>query len=118
MEQPGSTESAGVLPVAQLACCVLATGLGFVLIGDELSHSASPWPGVGLGLVGLAATVIVWRSPAGRGSRPTYLGGVLVPVVLLVVVGLNIFTVFALLVLVATVVDVVRDRLAARERRR
>ncbi len=118
MEEPGNTGSPGVLPVAQLACCVLAVGLGLVLVGDALSHSVTPWPGVGLALVGLAASVIVWRSPAGHGARPTYLGGVLVPVVLLVVMGLNILTVFALLVLVATVVDVVRDRLAERERRR
>ena len=62
------------------------------------------------------ATVLVWRSPAGRNPVATYVGGILVPAVMLAVSGLGLFGVYALVVLVATLVDVVRERVVAARR--
>jgi len=104
---------AGVLPVAQLASCVLATALGFFYVVDALGDAPAFWPGLGLGALGVVATVLVWRSPAGRNPVATYVGGILVPAAMLAVSGLGIFGVYALVVLVVTLVDVVRERVVA-----
>ena len=56
------TRVAGVLPVAQLATCVLATALGFVYLVDALGDAPPSWLGLALGALGVVATVLVWRS--------------------------------------------------------
>jgi len=110
------TRAAGALPVAQLATCVLATALGFVYLVDALGDAPASWPALGLGAFGIVATVLVWRSPAGRNPVATYVGGILVPAVMLAISGLGLFGVYALVVLVATLVDVVRERVVAARR--
>jgi uncharacterized membrane protein len=108
-----------VLPVVQLGACALAavTGLAFA-VSEIFGDDQLSWAYAVLGLVGLAAAVLLWRSPAGRNPVATYVGGVLVPVLLIVVTGFGLFGVYGLVVLVATVFDVVRHHLAAREGRR
>ena len=114
MDESGTR--AGVLPVAQLATCVLATALGFFYVVDALGDAPPFLPGLGLGAFGIVATVLVWRSPAGRNPVATYVGGILVPAVMLAVSGLGLFGVYALVVLTATLVDVVRERVVAARR--
>ena len=115
MDESG-TRVAGVLPVAQLATCVLATALGFFYLVDALGDAPPSWPGLGLGALGVVATVLVWRSPADRNPIATYVGGILVPAAMLAVSGLGIFGVYALVVLVVTLIDVVRERVVAARR--
>ena len=79
-------------------------------------RSWRPGPGLGLGALGIVATVLVWRSPAGRNPIATYVGGILVPAVMLAASGLGLFGVYALVVLIATLVDVVRERVVAARR--
>ncbi len=107
-----------VLPLAQLGACVLAAVIGLAFAVSQLfGDDPLSWPYAVLGVAGLVAAVLLWRSPVGRNPVATYVGGVLVPVLLVVVTGFGLFGVYGLIVLVATVVDVVRDRLAARKGR-
>ena len=71
MDESG-TRAAVVLPMAQLATCVLATALGFFYVVDALRDAPASWPG---------------------------LSGV-----------------YALVVLIVTMVDVVRERVVAARR--
>ena len=118
MEEP--EEPAGsVLPVVQLGACALAAVVGLAFAVSELFGDDSlSWAYAVLGLVGLAAAVLLWRSPAGRNPVATYVGGVLVPLLLIVVTGLGLFGVYGLVVLVATVVASCDTSLAARKGRR
>ena len=115
MDESG-TRAAVVLPVAQLGACVLTTALGLFYVVDALGDAPASWPGIALGAGGLVATVLVWRSPAGRNPVATYVGGILVPVSMVVVSGFGLFGVYALVVLVVTLVDVVRERVVAARR--
>ena len=66
--------------------------------------------------LGIVATCSFGAHPAGRNPVATYVGGILVPAVMLAVSGLGLFGVYALVVLIATLVDVVRERVVAARR--